>query len=180
VTTSGFPTPGLSESGSLPGGVTFVDNGDGAADLSGTPAPGSGGVYNLTLKASNGAGRDATQGVTLTVTQAPAITSADHTTFTVGSGGSFTVTTTGFPSSSLSESGALPTGVTFADNGDGTATRSGTPAPGAGGVYNLTLKASNGAGSDATQAFTLTVNGPTRSRARARRPSPRRTRVRSW
>ena len=40
---------------------------------------------------------DATQSFTLTVDQAPAITSADNTTFTTGTLGTFTVTTTGFP-----------------------------------------------------------------------------------
>ena len=72
---------------------------------------------------------DATQSFTLTVNQAtrPAITSATSTTFTVGTAGSFTVTTTGFPTPTLSETGALPSGVTFTDNGNGTATLSGTP-----------------------------------------------------
>lgn len=36
--------------------------------------------------------------------QAPGITSANHTTFTVGSAGSFTVTSSGYPKPSLSES----------------------------------------------------------------------------
>ena len=115
VTTTGFPTPTVSESGALPGGVTFTDNGNGTATLSGTPAAGTGGTYSLTFTASNGVGSPATQNFTLTVTvnQAPAITSANSTTFTVGAAGSFTVTTTGFPTPTLSESGTLPSGVTF-------------------------------------------------------------------
>ena len=40
MTTTGFPTPTVSESGALPGGVTFTDNGNGTATLSGTPAAG--------------------------------------------------------------------------------------------------------------------------------------------
>ena len=44
---------------------------------------------------------------------APTITSANSTTFTVGTAGTFTVTSTGSPTPSLSESGALPSGVTF-------------------------------------------------------------------
>ena len=55
----------------------------------------------------------------------------------------FTVTTTGFPDSALSKTGALPTGVTFVDNGDGTATLAGTPAAGTGGTYPLTITATN-------------------------------------
>lgn len=157
VTTSGFPNATLSESGALPSGVTFTDNGNGTGTLAGTPAAGTGGSYPITLTASNGVSPDATQSFTLTVTEAPSITSADHATFTAGSAGTFTVTTTGHPGASLSESGALPSGVTFTDNGDGTATLAGTPGAGTGGTYAITITASNGVSPDATQSFTLTV-----------------------
>jgi hypothetical protein len=69
----------------------------------------------------------------------------------VGTAGSFTVTTTGSPAPALGETGTLPSGVTFKDDGNGTATLSGTPAAGTGGVYTLTLTATNGVGSAATQ-----------------------------
>ena len=84
VTTTGYTTPTLNEIGALPGGVSFVDNENGTATLSGTPAAGSGGTYTLTIAASNGIEPDATQTFTLTVDQAPAITSDNDTTFTVG------------------------------------------------------------------------------------------------
>ena len=158
MTTTGSPTPSISETGTLPAGVTFVDNRDGTATLSGTPDPGTGGTYPLTLTAANGVQPDATQSFTLTVNQAPAITSASTATFTAGTAGTFTVTTTGSPTASISETGTLPAGVTFADNRDGTATLSGTPGPGTGGTYPLTLTAANGVQPDATQSFTLTVN----------------------
>ena len=75
--------------------------------------------------------------------------------------GIFTVTTTGFPAPTLTLGGAaLPAGVTFVDNGNGTGTLSGTPAAGTGGTYAITFTATNGVGSTAPQAFTLTVNGP--------------------
>src|SRR4029078_13712553 len=100
-----------SEPGALPGGVTFADNHDATATLGGTPAAGAGGVYDLTLTASNGVAPNATQHLTLTVNQAPAFTSGASTTFTGGTAGSFTVTTSGFPTvSSVSRSGTLPTG----------------------------------------------------------------------
>ena len=158
VTTTGFPAAAITDTGALPSGVTFVDNGDGTATLSGTPAAGSGGTYNLTFTAANGVTPDATQNFTLTVNEDLAITSADNTTFVAGTAGTFTATTTGFPTAAITETGALPTGVTFVDNGDGTATLSGTPAAGSGGVYNLTITAANGVSPDATQNFTLTVN----------------------
>ena len=156
VTATGTPTPTLSETGALPSGVTF-DAATGV--LSGTPAAGTGGTYPLTFTAANGVPPNATQTFTLTVDQAPAITSANSTTFTVGTAGSFTMTTTGFPTPTpLTETGTLPTGVTFVDNKNGTATLGGTPAAGTGGTYPLTFTASNGVGSAATQTFTLTVN----------------------
>jgi len=88
--------------------------------------------------------------------QAPAITSANSTTFTVGTAGTFMVTTTGFPTPGLFETGA-PSFVTFVDNGNGTATLSGTPAAGTGGTYPLTFTAVNGVTPNATQSFTLSV-----------------------
>jgi autotransporter-associated beta strand protein len=157
VSTNGFPTPSLTETGALPNGVTFVDAGNGTASLSGTPAAGSAGIYTFTITAHNGIGSDATQNFTLQVNQVAAITSGNHTTYTTGQAGSFTVTTTGFPTPSLSETGALPSGVSFTDNGDGTATLSGTAAGNAGGVYTFTITAHNGVLGDATQTFTLTV-----------------------
>jgi len=157
VTTTGAPTPSITGTGALPSGVTFTDNGNGTATLAGTPAAATGGTYQISIKAHNGIGTDATQTFTLTVDQAPAITSATSTTFTVGAAGTFTVTTTGFPEPSLTETGALPSTVTFTDNGNGTGTLSGTPGSADCGSYSITFKASNGVGSNATQNFTLTV-----------------------
>jgi hypothetical protein len=161
VTATGFPggpTLALTAGGSLPSGVTFVDNGDGTATLSGTPAPATGGSYPITITAANGISPDATQTFTLTVTQAPIITSSGSTTFATGASGSFTVTTTGYPVSLSDGAATLPLGVTFADNGNGTATLSGTPASATGGVYPFTITASNGVDPDAVQQFVLTVD----------------------
>lgn len=157
VTSTGYPTAALTETGPLPTGVTFVDNGDGTATLAGTPAAGTGGSYPLTLKAHNGVGTDATQSFVLTVDQAPAITSATTVTFGAAvAAAPFTVTTSGFPAPSLVETGTLPPGVTFVDNGDGTGTLSGTPAAGSAGNYPITFNATNVVNS-AVQPFTLVV-----------------------
>jgi hypothetical protein len=158
VTTTGPPAPGLTESGGLPSGVNFSDNGNGTATLAGTPAAGTGGSYSITITADNGVNPNATQTFTLTVDQAPAVTSVNNTTFTAGSAGSFTVTTSGNPTAALSETGTLPSGVSFADNGNGTGTLSGTPASGTLGSYSITITASNGISPNATQSFTLTVD----------------------
>ena len=112
----------------------------------------------ITFTAHNGIGTDATQSFTLTVGQgssAPLINSPNSASFVVGTAGSFMVTATGSPTPTLSETGTLPTGVTF-DTSSGLL--SGTPAAGTLGSYPITFTADNGVGTDATQNFTLTVN----------------------
>lgn len=77
MTTTGFPTGAsmvISESGALPGGVTFTDNNNGMATLAGTPNAGTGGIYPITITADNGVTPNATQNFTLTVNQPPVAT----------------------------------------------------------------------------------------------------------
>ena len=109
------------------------------------------------MTASNGVGADAVQNFSLVVQLAPSITSPSTTTFTVGTVGTFNVATTGAPAPGLTIVGTLPTGISLVDNGNGTGTLSGTAAAGTGGSHAFTIQASNGAGSPATQAFTLLV-----------------------
>lgn len=94
---------------------------------------------------------------------APAITSGNSKTIQETVPGSFTVTTTGTPAPAITCAGVLPTGVTFVDNGGGTATLAGTPIEGGfeGSPYALVITANNGTLPNATQAFTLTISeGP--------------------
>jgi hypothetical protein len=159
VTSTGSPTPSLTRTGTLPTGVSFVDNGNGTGTLAGTPAAGTSGTYNVVFTAHNSASPDATQNFTLTVDGAPAITSPNTTAFTIGAAGAFTVTATGLPIPSLTMTGALPGGVTFVDNGNGTGTLSGTPAAVTKGSYNIVFTAHNIVSPDAIQSFTLTITG---------------------
>jgi hypothetical protein len=166
VTTMGYPTAGsmhIDDGGALlPSGVTFEDNGDGTATLSGTPGALTSGIYPITITASNGISPAAVQTFTLTVGQPPAITTSDATTLKAGTLGSFEIDATGYPgvgTLTLADGGAtLPAGVTFTDNGDDTATLAGSADAGSGGVYTFTITASNGVAPDATQTFTLTVD----------------------
>jgi hypothetical protein len=86
INTSGNPVAKITSSGKLPGGVKFVDNGDGTATLSGRPGGGLGlvGDYSLTFIASNGVLPTGTQNFTLTITRPPRITSVNNATFVVG------------------------------------------------------------------------------------------------
>jgi len=114
-------------------------------------------TITYTLTVTNSAGSSVTSSVTITVTTAPNITSIDNTSFLLGANGTFTVMTTGSPTPALSETGALPSAVTFVDNGNGTATIGGIPAVGTAGSYPITITANNGVTPNATQSFTLTV-----------------------
>ena len=86
----------------------------------------------------------------------PSFTSADHTSFMVGTAGTFEVTVSGYPLPWVWKySGILPQGMSFSD-GDGCAIISGTPQPGTAGTYVLNLETWNPYGR-AYQTFTLTV-----------------------
>ncbi|HVT58942.1 MAG TPA: Ig domain-containing protein [Thermoanaerobaculia bacterium] len=155
VTSTGNPLPTISETVALPAGLSLSSSASGTLTLHGTPHVGTGGFYNLLFKATNSWPPDASQSFTLLIGQAPAITSGNGVTFTVGSAGTFAVTAIGVPGPTLSESGdALPGGVTFDPT---TGVLSGTPNAGTGGTYHVVLKASNGVSPDASQDFTLRV-----------------------
>jgi large repetitive protein len=143
-TATGTPAPVITETGALPSGVSFT-----GGALTGTPTVT--GSFPITLTATNGIGNPATQSFTLTVGVPPAITSANSTSFTEGTAGSFTPTATGTPTPSITESGALPSGVSFTGGA-----LTGTPT--VTGSFPITFTAANGIGSNATQSFTLTVN----------------------
>ena len=159
VTATGWAPPTFTESGALPTGVTLTTSASVNSTtgvLAGTPT--ESGTFPITITATNGVGSPATQSFVLTVngpSSAPSITSAASTSFTVGSAGTFTVTATGNPAPTFSETGTLPTGVNLNST---TGVLSGTPAVGTGGSYPITITATNGITPDATQSFTLTVD----------------------
>ena len=83
----------------------------------------------------------------------PAFTTATSTTFTDGvAGTTFTPGANGTPTPTITESGALPSGIHFSGGA-----LSGTPTVVGGGTFHITFTASNGYTPNATQAFTLTV-----------------------
>jgi outer membrane protein assembly factor BamB len=90
--------------------------------------------------------------------QKPSFSSANATMMYAGNTGSFTVMAAGEPAPSISESGALPSGLSFSNSGAGTAKLSGTAANGTQGTYPITFTATNGSGT-VVQSFTLTIAG---------------------
>jgi hypothetical protein len=144
VTASGTPAPAITENGTLPAGVEFKNGA-----LSGTPT--QEGSFAISFTARNEVGFS-TQSFTLTVDAAPAITSADEATFTMGVASSFAVTATGTPQPTIAEGGTLPSGVEFKNGAlSGTPTQVGT--------FDITFTAHSGVGTDSVQHFTLTVLG---------------------
>ncbi len=92
----------------------------------------------------------------LTVGVAPMITSGTSTTFTVGAYGAFSLTATGSPPPTFTETGSLPAGVSLSSGG----LLSGTPGSGAAGVYPIAVTATNGVAPDAHRSFTIDVASP--------------------
>ena len=153
VTTSGSPAPALVAGGAaLPAAVTFTDNGNGTGTLSGTPGAGTGGSYAVTFTASNGTLPNGTQNFTLTVNQAPGITSAPPPGGAVGAVYAHNYSATGFPAS-ISYSvtaGALPPGLSLVGS-------SITGTPTTAGNYTGTVTAANGVAPNATQNFSIVI-----------------------
>jgi predicted extracellular nuclease len=84
LSATGFPTPGITASGALPEGVTFVDHGDGEATLAGTPAAETEGTYPLSITADNGVAPAAVLAFTLTVQPPLTVTTASLPAGAVG------------------------------------------------------------------------------------------------
>jgi len=161
----GVPTISIS-SGSLPTGLSLAapvssTNGNGdkvtTVNLQGTPAAGTGNTYNVQLVAANGTLPDATLNITITVYEAPHITSAPHTTFIALQYNSFQVTASGgYPPSPLTFSATgLPAGVHFTSGG----LLYGTPPVSASGYHHITITVSNGVVSS-SQDFVLFIHAP--------------------
>ncbi|MGC2208333.1 MAG: metallophosphoesterase [Candidatus Dormiibacterota bacterium] len=165
ITTTAIGTPqlvALSATG-LPAGAAVSFNpqsvtagGAGSQMTITTSASTPAGTYPLTVTGTSTSAQHSA-GFSLVVQTPPAITSPSSTSFTTDVAGSFTVTTTGSPTPSLSESGSLPTGVTFTDNGNGTATLSGTATSPS--SSTITITATN-AVTSGQQTFTLNVVAP--------------------
>ena len=143
--------------GAVPGLATLTDNGDGTGSLTGTPPAGSGGTYTVHAHGGQRLQPGGQPVFTLTVTRRRPSPARNHATFTVGQRRVVRRHDhRGFPTATaITETGALPSGVTFTDNGDGTATLAGTPAAGTAGSYPITITATPPAARPAPATQTL-------------------------
>jgi large repetitive protein len=159
ITTTGALDPTITESGTLPHGLTLVSNGDGTATLSGTPTVA--GDHNVTLTATAGSVKT-TQKLAIDVGEGPAITTPSTVTIAAGQEvrqcprcANIQIKATGTPAPSITESGTLPSWLTFTP-GTKLATLTGNAPADSGGTYNFTVTATNSSGT-VSQNFTLSV-----------------------
>lgn len=154
LTVGGFPAPTVTATG-LPAGLAV----DGAT-IAGTPAAGSGGVYTVGLTATNGVGADATDTMTVEVEEGPSVAGPQAVRMVEDQASTFAYAAGGYPAPELTLTGDLPAGVTFVDNGDGTATLAGTPATDAAGDYPVTIGAANDIGAASSIHVVIEVVSP--------------------
>lgn len=148
LTAAYFPTSFSLVSGSLPPGLT-LNTATGL--ISGTPT--AGGSFPVTVGATNGVGTG-TQALTITVSLVtPVVTSAATASGSTGQAFSYQITATNLPSS-YGVTGTLPSGLTL---NPATGLISGTPAAAAGGLFTVTVSATNTAGTG-TKSVTLTID----------------------
>jgi hypothetical protein len=160
IRVTGYPIPTIVVSG-LPDGVRQTANHDGTITLSGTPSVYAYGVAMGSVRAhqvdSAGAVHVVEQPFTFTVNAPFGFPQpSDTANFKVGTPGTFTFAArAGYPAPSVTVTGALPSGMTLKDNGDGTGSVNGTPT--VGGIFPVVVRVSNGIGSPATLSLTITV-----------------------
>ncbi|MGO8748886.1 MAG: beta strand repeat-containing protein [Thermoguttaceae bacterium] len=139
----------LSESGTLPAGLTFTPS---TGTLSGTPS--ASGSYPFSVKATDSVGATTTQSESLTINPALSLSPSSLPASTVGVAYSQKFTASGGTGSiAFSESGTLPAGLTFTAS---TGILSGTPT--ASGTYVFSVTATDSVGATTTESESLTIN----------------------
>jgi hypothetical protein len=148
--TGGVGTTTLSEGGALPTGMTF----SGGA-LSGTPT--QTGSFNITVMVTDQNGCTGSKGYTLVI-NCPTITVGPASLSGGTAGAPYTpvtfMQTGGVGTTTLAETGALPTGMTFSGG-----VLSGTPTQT--GSFNITVTATDSNGCFGNSRYTLVINCPT-------------------
>ncbi len=145
----------------LPPGLGLSSNG-GTATLEGTPT--AAGNYDVVLRAEDRAGFSATQSFKLTVRARPQFTSTPETT-TAYKGEEYNYAISATDPDTVGSRLTItaptkPDWLSLTDNGDGTATLTGTPTDEHVGDHTVELKVEDDYGFTATQSFTLKVTEP--------------------
>jgi hypothetical protein len=127
-------------------GLDWYDQSTGAWEaVAGDPGPifdPATGCLTVVIDANSTPNLSQLNGTVFGTTVGDAITSDPSTVVVAGQHVKFIVTTTGTPPPVIAKTGTLPKGLSFKDNGNGTATLSGTaPATSSSATYNITIKA---------------------------------------
>ena len=148
-------------SSTLPTGATFVDNGDGTANFDWTPSFVQAGTYNVTFYATDDQLEVDSELVVITVEEAPnqlpvlaAIGAQGVTEYQTLS---FVATATDAESIPEMTSSALPSGATYVDNGDGSASFEWSPVYPQAGDYQVTFYATDDSSAVDSEVVTITV-----------------------
>jgi flagellar motor protein MotB len=146
-----------------PAWLSLTDNGDGTATLTGTPADANVGDHDVKLKVEGEGGFFATQSFKLTVRAMPRFTSTPVTMVYRDDNYSYSISATD-PDTAGSQLAITaltkPGWLSLTDNGDGTATLTGTPTAAQVGAHSVELKVEDDYGYTAAQSFTVTVSEP--------------------
>ncbi len=145
----------------LPTGATFVDNLDGTGTFSWTPTFTDQGTYNLTFTASDDSLATDSEAITITVNQInqpPVLDPIGPQSVIEGNTLNFTVTATDIDGQIPTLGGApIPTGATYVDNGNGTATFNWPTTFNDAGVYNVNFTAIDDSGSIDNEVVSISV-----------------------
>jgi hypothetical protein len=142
----------------LPRGLILRNAGNGTAVISGRPPKNEAGLVTVSnLTAKNPPTMLARQSLVITMDSAPVFRGPTHYRAPEGSTVDALITTTANPAPSLSTASPLPPGLSLTDNGNGSATLSGTLGPQSSGIYPIVVVADNGVGSPTTRTMTMTV-----------------------
>jgi VCBS repeat-containing protein len=158
VTVNARPTAvfSLPMAGSLPSGLSLVDDGDNTARITGTPATGTQGTYNFTIRAVNSAGQT-DQAFTLIITCPVAVFTPAAGALPAGTYNSpySQAINVGQPSYTYAiTSGALPAGLALDGTNGGL-----TGTPTTTGNFSFTITATDTpSGCTTPAAYTLTIN----------------------
>ena len=157
----------LSQTNNLPGGPSFIDNGDSTGTLTMMPVTGdsTGGPYAIAITATDGFGNTTNLTINFTVQPSlpPVISPIADQSAIEGELLSIPVVATDSDGPNplvLTQTNTLPgTPDILTDNGDGTGTLNYTPNAGASfsGPYTVTVTATDGAGESSDESFTVTV-----------------------
>ena len=149
---------------SVPTGASFGDQGNNTATFSWTPGSTQSGLYNVAFNGTDGNGGTGTASTAITVNDvppenhAPVLSAPATQQVNEGANLSFAVTATDQDGDHVTlTASSVPTGASFSDQGNNSATFSWTPSSTQPGLYNVAFSGTDGNGGTGTAGSAITV-----------------------